>query len=193
MTVHQVRWNYTINGQTINNIQYWDLDDSSTAGRQAFADTLRSMWDAQLSVHVHQTVSLNSLSMRAMDGGPAVVHLVPFTAGPITGQASGDLTDLTSPLQVYYRSQTAKPNKGWMKFSGLTEAAWTGTGWSGIVKLAFTALYNQFAAGIATGSGNAILGICRPQFVSNDVFAFNTISSVIVRDYTRKATSRRPS
>lgn len=192
MTVHQVRWNYTINGQTVNNVQYWDIDSPTAQGRQDFADEIRSTWDAQLSAHVHQTVSLDSLSLREMNGGPAVVYLQPFTAGAVTGQASGDLVDLTSPLQVYYRSQTAKPNKGWMKFSGLTEAAWTGTGWSGIVKLAFTSLYNQYASGIPTASGNAILGICRPDFVGNTAIAFNLITSVIVRDYSRKAISRRP-
>ena len=192
MTVHQVRWNWAINGQVVNNVQYWDIEDNTVAGRQEFVDTIRTLVDVQLSGFLSNDVVLNSLSLRPFEGGDPFSFEVPFTDGVIVGTNLNDLFDITSPMQIYFRSSTDKPNRSWFKLSGLTESAWGGTGWNPLTVSAVTDLFNFFTAGLSLSGGNAIQGICRPDFPSNTVTAFNLISTVTVRNYTRKQTSRRP-
>ena len=192
MAVNQVTWNWVVNGQAINNVQYYDMPATDPFVRQDFADSLRLAVDTHIRPFLSPDCVLNSVSMRELDGGPAVAFDVPFGLGPLAGSASGQLFDLTSPLQVYYRSQTAKPNRGWIKFSGLTESGWAGTSWEANVITGFTNLFTGLTSGFPVSGGTAILGICRPDFPTNSVFAFNLISSFVVRPYTRKQTSRRP-
>lgn len=192
MAVNQVTWNWTINGQTINNVQYYDIPTTDPTVRQNFVDAMRTFVDTTIKGHLSPQCSLNSMTLREMDGGPAVSFDVPFTNGPLVGTANGQLADITSPLQVYYRSQTAAPNKGWTKFSGLTEVDWTGTSWNSSAIASFEALYTVLTSGFSIGAGDCILGICRPDFAANAPIAFNLINSFVVRTYTRKQTSRRP-
>ena len=192
MGVNQVTWNWVINGQTINNVQYYDIPTETPQVRQEFADAMANFATFDLLPHLSPSCSLTGFTMRALDGGPAVAFDVPLSGGPISGVSSGQLYDLTSPLQVYYRSQTAKPNRGWVKHSGLTESQWEGTSWSAAAIAGFTSFYTIMTSGFTITGGDCILGICRPDFTANVPIAFNLIDSFVVRTYTRKQTSRRP-
>ena len=45
MAVNQVVWNWSINGQTINNVMYFDIPAGTPEVRTNFADAVRSFVD----------------------------------------------------------------------------------------------------------------------------------------------------
>lgn len=191
MANFQVVLDQLVDTEVIKNVTYWQLPDNQTATLQGFADNLRGTYVVpDVIASLHTSWSLQSLTVRQMDGGGAFSQLITFGLGALSGTAIEHLLPTQDALLISTGFLGPKPNRGRIYFGGLTEAANEAGGvTNATVRGLFRQMVEIWRDGVATGAGNAFLRIARPDFLNNTWTLNNPVESVIARGFW--ATQRR--
>lgn len=194
MANFQVRMDQKVFNEVIYNVTYFQLPDASPATLQEFADEIRARFATRVGAIMSDNWSLDSLTMRQMDGGGAFTFTQPFTSGVLEGTEGTGVLPLFNALLVSTGYIGSRPNRGRLYFGGLTEASNNTQGeWNGVDATAYQDLVQDMVDGITTTAGSAFLRIARPDFPANIWTLNNPIDTVIGRQETATMRSRRPS
>lgn len=192
MATYQVRFNWTVNGNSVKNITYFDIPVTGADPLLNFADAVRDSFQTNLFTYMSDMCTLESLTLREMNGGAAFSFEQGFTAGPWSGGNTGTLYDQTSTLLVSYRANNPPPNRGRFNVPGMSESYWETDGWDNVMRSAAEAMFIDWANGLTLIQGDATFYIVRPDFTTNTWELSNTIDSVLSRKQSGKLVSRRP-
>lgn len=193
MANFQVRFDQTWLGETIYNVTYWQLPGSDEAALEAYADAVRASFVTHILSMMSDDWSLDSLTVRQMDGGLPFSQLVGFTLGQLVGGATGENLARQTALLVSTAALAGRPNRGRLYFGGLTEFTNTALGNAQATHVdAFEAMVLDWANGLTTAVGDAFLRIARPNFLTNLWTASNAVSFVSGRTIWATQRRRRP-
>lgn len=194
MANFQIVIDQLVGTETVKNVTYWQLPDNQALTVQTFADNLRGTYVTHgVAAILSSTWTLNSITVRQMDGGGAFSQQIAFALGTLAGSDAADLLPYQNALLVSTGFLGAKPNRGRIYFGGLTEGANAALGTATLgVRDAFEDMVETWRDGVATGAGNAFLRIARPNFTLNNWTLNNPVESVVARVQWATQRRRRP-
>lgn len=184
MTDATIVWNQSLRGETIQNVTVFSNLPTDEAGRQSFADVARLTWiSSGVLNRFIADWSLDSITFVYNDQLPSFSITVPFTDGPLDGDAPVGGTINQACLLVSTQLIAQPPNRGRIYFGGLSEAGIGASGFWGQAYIDdFKDLVEQWVAGItySQGQNTAFLRIARrsPQ---GELLVTNPIDTVIAR------------
>lgn len=193
MADFQVVTNQLLDTGVQNNVMYWQLPDNQAATIQGFADALRTSYVDNVEAVLSSSWTLESITVRQMDGGLPFSQEIAFTAGALAGDSNAAIIPAQCALLVSTSVLGGKPNRGRIYFSALTVSANTNNGRVlSTTGLLFEDLVEEWRDGLDTGAGNAFLRIARPNFSLNDWTLDNPVETVIHRSIWATQRRRRP-
>lgn len=189
MSNYRATINQSLFGKVVQNVTHWQLPDTATATKQGFVDALRASYVSNIATRLANNWTLESVTLRLMEGGGPFSEEFSFTLGVLNGGSVADClpTQLSLLASLIYAGP--RPNRGRVYIAGCTETDQTDSNWESVLKTAAADLVISWKNGLDTGFGNAFLRIARPNEALNQWTLNNPVTSVIVRD--RPATQRR--
>jgi hypothetical protein len=185
----QVTYNQDLMGKEVLNVCNWQLADNTDTYIAAFVESLRASYATHVQAYLSDDWSLESFTLRQMDGGlPFTTEVVP-ASGAIAGSATAGFLPSTVAMLVSTVYVGGRPNRGRVYFAGLTEQHQDNSAWSVATTNAFRDLVQAWADGLVVAGGNAFLRIARMDYPANNWALNNPVNNVIAR--TNPASQRK--
>lgn len=184
MTDATVVWNQRLRGEIIQNVTVWSNMPTDEAGRQSFVDVARLTWISSgvLNRYIADW-TLDSVTFVYNDSLPSFSITVPFTDGPLDGDAPVGGTINQACLLVSTQRIGPPPNRGRIYFGGLSEAGIGASGfWAQAYIDDFEDLVNQWVDGVtySQGANTAFLRIARRN-AQGELTVTNPIDTIVAR------------
>jgi len=163
----QAALKYAIGAEEYFNVTNWQLPDADQTTLEEFVDALRQSFVDNIVTNWSNAFSFLGVNIRVFDGGGAFSTFVAPTAGTLSGTSASQIYATQIALMVSLASNTERPNRGRVYFTGLTEGDALNNAWSQPVVDNFVALTQEWVDGLTVTGGEAALLIARPDYSSN--------------------------
>lgn len=176
-------------GKEMINVMNWQLSLSTPAYLQSFTDSLAASYVSNVTIHLANDWSFNSVVFRQMDGGaPFTTEFIP-AGGAFAGVDGAEVLPTTVCLLVSTTFVGSRPNRGRIYFAGTTEGSQSNSGYSSAIRTAFSNMVTSWGTGLAVSGGTAFLRIARTDFPLNLWPLDNPVDAAVAR--TNPATQRK--